>query len=97
MKVLKPNDPWAAAVILLTIGLFSVSVAVKGFTHELFLEAGVLLVSVKLILMAAKNAAVEERLEKHLNQIKEMLAANNAQISGKERNTMAGLSDSRQL
>jgi len=76
MKVFKSSDPWARTVILLTVGLFSLSLAVKGFTHELFLEAGVFLVSVELILMAGKNAATEERLELHLNQIKQLLAGN---------------------
>ena len=73
MKLFKSNDPWTNVVILLTVGLFSLSLAVKGFTHELFLEAGVFLVSVKLILMAGKNAASEERMERHLDQIKALL------------------------
>ncbi len=76
MKLFKSSDPWTSAVILLTLGLFSLSLAVKGFTHELFLEGGVFLVSVKLILMARKNAALEERIERHLNQIRELLTAN---------------------
>ena len=50
-----PSDPWSLIVIGLTLLLFLVSVFVKGFTHELLLEAGVFLVSVKLILMAQKN------------------------------------------
>jgi hypothetical protein len=74
MKLFKSTDPWSRGVILLTIGLFSLSLAVKGFTHELFLEAGVFLVSVKLILMAGKNAASEERVERQLSQIKALLA-----------------------
>ena len=76
MKLFKSSDPWASVVILLTVALFSCSLAVKGITHELFLEAGVFLVSVKLILMAGKNAATEKRLELHLRQIKELLAGN---------------------
>ena len=76
MKLFKPSDPWASVVIVLTVALFSCSLAVKGITHELFLETGVFLVSVKLILMAGKNAATEKRLELHLRQIKELLAGN---------------------
>jgi hypothetical protein len=76
MKLFKSNDPWTNVVILLTVGLFSLSLAVKGFTHELFLEAGVFLVSVKLILMAGKNAASEERMERQLGQIKALLVHN---------------------
>ena len=76
MKLFKSSDPWANVVILLTVGLFSLSLAVKGFTHELFLDAGVFLVSVKLILMAGKNAGSEERMERQLDQIKALLAHN---------------------
>jgi hypothetical protein len=78
MKWFKSTDPWSRVVILLTIGLFSMSLAVKGFTHELFLEAGVFLVSVKLILMAGKKAASEERVERQLSQIRASLESNNA-------------------
>ena len=84
MKLFKSSDPWASVVIVLTVALFSCSLAVKGITHELFLEAGVFLVSVKLILMAGKNAATEERLELQLRQIKELLAGNVSQTVLKE-------------
>jgi len=76
MKLFKSSDPWTSVVILLTVGLFSLSLAVKGITHELFLESGVFLVSVKLILMAGKNAASEERIERQLDQIEELLKVN---------------------
>jgi hypothetical protein len=79
MKVFKSGDPWATVVIVLTVGLFGLSLAVKGFTHELFLDAGVFLVSVKLILMASKNAAAEKRLELQLSQIKGLLAGDVSQ------------------
>jgi hypothetical protein len=46
-------------------------------THELLLEAGVFLVSVKLILMAKKNTETQDRLEQRLANIQEMLAAKN--------------------
>jgi len=75
MKLFKSSDRWTNVVILLTVGLFGLSLAVKGFTHELFLEAGVFLVSVKLILMAGRNAASQKQLERHLNQIKALLAS----------------------
>ena len=74
MKLFKSSDPWTNVVILLTVGLFGLSLAFKGFTRELFLEAGVVLVSVKLILMAGKIAESEERLEGHLTEIKVLLA-----------------------
>jgi hypothetical protein len=46
---------------------------VKGFTHDLLLEAGVFLVSLKLILMARKNAENEQRIERHLTKLEELL------------------------
>jgi hypothetical protein len=78
MKLFKSSDRWTKVVILLTVGLFSLSLAVKGFKHELFLEVGVFLVSVKLILMAGKNAESERQLERHLTQIKTLLARDTA-------------------
>jgi hypothetical protein len=85
MKLFKSIDPWASVVIVLTVALFSCSLAVKGITHELFLESGVFLVSVKLILMAGKNAATEKRLELHLRQIKELLARNSLAVIREEK------------
>ncbi len=78
MKLFESSDPWTNVVILLTVGLLGLSLAVKGFTHELLLEAGVFLVSVKLVLMAGKNAESEKRLEQHLTQIKALLARDTA-------------------
>ena len=73
MKFFKSIDLWTNVVILLTVGLLSLSLAVKGFTHELFLEAAVFLVSVKLMLMAGKNAESEKRIERQLTEIKALL------------------------
>ena len=84
MKLFRSSDPWTRVVILLTVGLFSLSLAVKGFTHELFLEGGVFLVSVKLILMAGKNAASEERIERQLNRIENLLRGNDTGAIEKE-------------
>ena len=71
----KSSDPWSAIVIVLTAGLFALALLVKGFTHDLFIEAGILLVSIKLILMAQKNARTEESLERRLTRIEELLVA----------------------
>ena len=77
MKRSKSSDPWAVLTIVLSVGLFLLALFVKGFTHEMLLEAGVFLVSVKLILMAKKNTETEYRLEQRLTNIQEMLAAKN--------------------
>jgi hypothetical protein len=60
-------------VIIVTGLLFIVALFVKGFTHELLLEAGVLLVSVKLIMMAYRNSIHYEDVKKELNEIKQLI------------------------
>ena len=66
-------DPWTIVVIILTIVLFVVALFVKGFTHQLLIEAGVLLVSIKIILMSYQNIRNFEELKKDLTEIKEIL------------------------
>lgn len=56
-------------VIGLTFILFIAALFVKGFTHDLLLEAGVFLVSVKLILLSQKNTKMEEKI---LNELKKL-------------------------
>jgi hypothetical protein len=75
MALFQSSDPWSGVVIVLTVGLFVVALFVKGLTHALFLETGVLLVSIKLILMAQKIAKAEESLQQHLTRIEELLLA----------------------
>jgi len=70
---LNHSDPWSAVVIGLTLLLFVVSVFVKGFTHDLLLEAGVFLVSVKLILMAQKNSVSAKVTSQRLERIAALL------------------------
>ena len=48
-------DPVSLVVIALTLTLFVIALFVKGFSHDMLLECGVFLVSVKLILMSHKN------------------------------------------
>jgi hypothetical protein len=74
MKTFK-SDPWALIIIVMTLVLFLLALILQGFTHDLLLEAGVFLVSVKLIVMAKKNAETESRMELHLTEIKELLAS----------------------
>ena len=59
-------DGWSLVVILITFVLFLASLAVQGLGHDLFLEAGVFLVSVKLIMMAYKNGAAAVELDRRL-------------------------------
>lgn len=66
-------DKWTIVVIILTIVLFVVALFVKGFTHQLLIEAGVLLVSIKIILMSYQNIRNFDELKKYLTEIKELL------------------------
>ncbi len=59
----------SAVVIVLTFGLFAAALLVKGLTHDLFLETGVLLVSVKLILNTYHMEEHTNRLEERINDV----------------------------
>ena len=60
-------DLGSLVVIVITFILFVLALFTKGLTHDLLLEAGVFLVSVKLILMAYKNSVSSKELLKELN------------------------------
>ena len=64
-----PLGVTSVVVIVITFIHFTTALFVKGFTQDLLLEAGVFLVSVKLILMSYKNAVTVESVEKKLDQI----------------------------
>jgi hypothetical protein len=62
-------DPWSLVVITLTLALFLIALFAKGLTHDLFLEAGVFLVSVKLILLGYRNNASNGSIQQKLDEI----------------------------
>jgi flagellar motor component MotA len=66
-------DTGTIIVIVVTILLFAVALFLKGLTHELLLEAGVLLVSIKLIMMAYRNSINYEDVKRELNDIKQLI------------------------
>ncbi len=66
-------DFWSVLVITITLILFVVALLVKGFTHDMLLEAGVFLISVKLILMSYKTSVLAIRTEEHLERIHSLL------------------------
>jgi hypothetical protein len=69
----KHFDIWTIIIIIITAFLFIVALFVKGFTNQLLLEAGVLLVSIKIIMMSSRNIQNHEQIKKELNEIKELL------------------------
>ncbi|MEI6816612.1 MAG: hypothetical protein WCL14_08375 [Bacteroidota bacterium] len=56
-------------VISLTVIVFVIALFLKGFTHEILLEVGVLLVSVKLIMITNKISTANQKL---LNEMKKI-------------------------
>ena len=56
-------------VIVITFVLFAVALFVKGFTQGLLLEAGVFLVSVKLILGSYQNKTLSQEILRKLENI----------------------------
>ena len=70
---MKHIDNGSMLVIVTTFVLFVAALFVKGLAHELLLEAGVFLVSIKLIVMAYKASVSAENIESKLEDIKEIL------------------------
>jgi len=66
-------DPGSYAVLTVTLVLFVVALFVKGLSHDLLLEAGVFLVSVKLSMMSYKNAVSARKTHDDLRRILTML------------------------
>ena len=60
-------------VIVVTMILFVLALFVKGLTKDILLEAGVLLVSIKLIYNAYRTNQYYNNLQKDIDDIKELL------------------------
>ncbi len=69
MKDYKALDTGSLTIILITLILFVLALFSKGFTHDLLLESGIFLVSVKLIMLAYKSNIMKESIEKKLDII----------------------------
>ena len=69
----KHYDPWAIVVVAFTLILFITALFLKGFGHDMLLETGVFLVSVKLIMMSYKNSVLAQAMEERLKQIHALL------------------------
>lgn len=73
MRFGKSLDTGSLIVIVITFVLFSLALVTKGFTHDLLLESGVFLVSVKLIILAHRSNVMKESLDKKLDAIHEAI------------------------
>jgi hypothetical protein len=70
---MKHFDIGSIIVIVMTFVLFAMALFFTGFTHDLLLEAGVFLVSVKLILLAYKTSVLSKDIYCELEEIKNLL------------------------
>ena len=70
---MKHFDLGSILVIVITFILFALALFFTGLTHDILLEAGVFLVSVKLIVMAYKTSRSSMKIELELQEIKEIL------------------------
>ena len=73
LQIRRHFDLASLAVILTTLSFFILAVFTRGFTHDLLLEAAVFLISVKLIIMAYKNAVAGEVTNKRLDDIYKLI------------------------
>ena len=73
---MKHFDLGSILIIVFTFVLFVLALFFTGFTHDLLLEAGVFLVSVKLIMMAYKASVNSKNIESELKEIKALLKNN---------------------
>jgi hypothetical protein len=64
-------DLASTLTLIITVVLFVIALFEKGFTHELLLEAGVFLISIKLVLSSFRTQqrlhSIEEKLERLLD------------------------------
>jgi len=70
---MKHFDIGSIVVIAMTLVLFVMALFFTGLTHALLLEAGVFLISVKLIMMAYKNSVISNKIEAELREIKGLI------------------------
>jgi hypothetical protein len=55
----------------ITLMLFAVALFLKGLTHDVLLETGVFLVSVKLMMLAHKSEKASRRIEAKIDDLVE--------------------------
>jgi len=73
---MKHFDMGSIIVIVITFVLFAMALFFTGFTHDILLEAGVFLVSLKLIMMAYRASISSKDIHRELEEIKNLLKNN---------------------
>lgn len=65
------------SIVLITLALFIAAVFTTGITHDIFLEATVFLVFVKLIILTNRTSTITKNTLKQLEGIKSLLLSKN--------------------
>ena len=65
------------SIVLITLALFIAAVFTTGITHDIFLEAAVFLVFVKLIILTNRTSTITKNTLKQLEGIKSLLLSKN--------------------
>ncbi len=73
MEIRKNIDHGSLVVMAVTFALFALALFVKGITHDLLLEAGVFLISVKIIMMAYKLSITADQTKARLDELVETM------------------------
>lgn len=72
-KYLSVTDKGSLIVIVVTLALFIAALFTKAMTHDILLEAGVFLVSVKLIITTYKLTIATKNIQKTADETLELL------------------------
>lgn len=82
-------DAWSLIVIAITLVMFVAALFLKGISHDLLLEGGVFLVSVKLIMMAYKNSVTATRLDQRFDRLENAFERFEALLEARSSSTIA--------
>jgi hypothetical protein len=70
----KYMDRGSFIVAVITLVLFLAALFSKGISHDIFLETGVFLISVKIIIMANRNSVDVNHLDKKIDAVLAILS-----------------------
>jgi len=70
---MKHFDIGSMVIITITLILFIIALFFTGFTHDILLETGVFLISVKLIVMTYKSSVSSHKMYKEFQEVKKLL------------------------
>lgn len=69
MSLRQHLDAWSILVIAITFVCFAAALFAAGLLHDVLVELGVFLVSVKVMLMSYRNSVVSESLHQMLKEV----------------------------